>query len=81
MMLIHTVAAGGGSVLHLDGSRLTVGPDSAGADPGPARYGNGGPASRCGRGRYSGGDDAISRVRFAEEMTVNTPGGGYGPPP
>ena len=43
MMLIHTVAAGGGSVLHFDGSRLTVGPDSAGADPGPACYGNGGP--------------------------------------
>ena len=43
MMLIHTVAAGGGSILHFDGSRLTVGPDSAGADPGPACYGNGGP--------------------------------------
>ena len=43
MMLIHTVAAGGGSVLHFDGRRLTVGPDSAGADPGPACYGNGGP--------------------------------------
>ena len=43
MMLIHTVAAGGGSILHFDGSRLTVGPDSAGADPGPACYGGGGP--------------------------------------
>ena len=43
MMLIHTVAAGGGSILHFDGSRLTVGPDSAGADPGPACYGSGGP--------------------------------------
>lgn len=43
MMLIHTVAAGGGSILHFDGSRLTVGPDSADADPGPACYGNGGP--------------------------------------
>ena len=43
MMLIHTVAAGGGSILHFDGSRLTVGPDSAGADPGPACYGNQGP--------------------------------------
>ena len=43
MMLIHTVAAGGGSILHFDGRRLTVGPDSAGADPGPACYGNGGP--------------------------------------
>ena len=36
MMLIHTVAAGGGSILHYDGARFRVGPDSAGADPGPA---------------------------------------------
>ncbi|MEZ5589498.1 MAG: hydantoinase B/oxoprolinase family protein [Gammaproteobacteria bacterium] len=43
MMLIHTVAAGGGSILHFDGARYRVGPDSAGADPGPACYGNGGP--------------------------------------
>ena len=42
MMQIHTVAAGGGSVLHFDGSRLRVGPDSAGANPGPAAYRNGG---------------------------------------
>ncbi|MBC2869041.1 hydantoinase B/oxoprolinase family protein [Streptomyces mexicanus] len=43
MLDIHTVAAGGGSVLHFDGSRYRVGPDSAGADPGPACYRNGGP--------------------------------------
>ena len=43
MIHIHTVAAGGGSILHFDGSRMRVGPDSAGADPGPACYGNGGP--------------------------------------
>ncbi|GGW17261.1 hydantoinase B/oxoprolinase family protein [Streptomyces globisporus] len=43
MMSIHTVAAGGGSVLHFDGSRYRVGPDSAGADPGPACYRRGGP--------------------------------------
>lgn len=43
MMSIHTVAAGGGSILHFDGSRLRVGPDSAGADPGPASYRRGGP--------------------------------------
>jgi 5-oxoprolinase (ATP-hydrolysing) len=43
MLAIHTVAAGGGSVLHFDGSRYRVGPDSAGADPGPACYGKGGP--------------------------------------
>jgi 5-oxoprolinase (ATP-hydrolysing) len=43
MLDIHTVAAGGGSILHFDGSRYRVGPDSAGADPGPACYRNGGP--------------------------------------
>jgi 5-oxoprolinase (ATP-hydrolysing) len=43
MMAIHTVAAGGGSILHFDGARLRVGPESAGADPGPASYRNGGP--------------------------------------
>ncbi|MFD9005751.1 hydantoinase B/oxoprolinase family protein [Streptomyces sp. NPDC059582] len=43
MLDIDTVAAGGGSVLHFDGSRYRVGPDSAGADPGPACYRGGGP--------------------------------------
>jgi len=43
MMLIHTVAAGGGSILHFDGRRFRVGPDSAGANPGPAAYRRGGP--------------------------------------
>jgi 5-oxoprolinase (ATP-hydrolysing) len=43
MLAIHTVAAGGGSILHFDGSRYRVGPDSAGADPGPACYRRGGP--------------------------------------
>ncbi len=43
MMSIHTVAAGGGSILHFDGNRMRVGPDSAGADPGPACYRRGGP--------------------------------------
>ena len=43
MMLINTVAAGGGSILHFDGSRYRVGPESAGAFPGPACYRNGGP--------------------------------------
>ncbi|MGD1037329.1 MAG: hydantoinase B/oxoprolinase family protein [Roseiarcus sp.] len=42
MMRIHTVAAGGGSILHFDGARFRVGPDSAGADPGPKCY------RRCG---------------------------------
>ena len=43
MMRIHTVAAGGGSILSFDGSRYHVGPDSAGANPGPACYRRGGP--------------------------------------
>jgi 5-oxoprolinase (ATP-hydrolysing) len=43
MMLIHTVAAGGGSILHYDGARFRVGPDSAGANPGPTCYRRGGP--------------------------------------
>ncbi|HFA48034.1 MAG TPA: 5-oxoprolinase [Bacteroidetes bacterium] len=40
---IETVAAGGGSICHFDGQKLCVGPESAGADPGPACYGTGGP--------------------------------------
>ncbi|MET0048045.1 MAG: hydantoinase B/oxoprolinase family protein [Sedimenticola sp.] len=43
MMSIHTVAAGGGSILKYDGERFQVGPDSAGANPGPACYRRGGP--------------------------------------
>lgn len=43
MMKIHTVAAGGGSILSYDGSRFRVGPDSAGATPGPKSYRRGGP--------------------------------------
>lgn len=43
MMKIHTVAAGGGSLLTFDGSRYRVGPQSAGANPGPASYRRGGP--------------------------------------
>ena len=43
MMLIHTVAAGGGSILRFDGARYRVGPESAGANPGPAAYRGGGP--------------------------------------
>jgi 5-oxoprolinase (ATP-hydrolysing) len=42
-MLIHTVAAGGGSILHFDGARFRIGPDSAGANPGPKCYRRGGP--------------------------------------
>ena len=43
MVDVETVAAGGGSILHFDGDRARAGPASAGADPGPAAYGRGGP--------------------------------------
>src|SRR4029453_5736274 len=43
MMRIHTVAPGGGSILTLDGARFCAGPQSAGANPGPASYRRGGP--------------------------------------
>jgi 5-oxoprolinase (ATP-hydrolysing) len=43
MLSIETVAAGGGSICRFDGVKLVVGPESAGADPGPACYGRGGP--------------------------------------
>jgi 5-oxoprolinase (ATP-hydrolysing) len=43
MMSIHTIAAGGGSIVRFDGARLRVGPQSAGANPGPASYRRGGP--------------------------------------
>ena len=43
ILRIHTIAAGGGSILAFDGQRFRVGPASAGADPGPACYGKGGP--------------------------------------
>ena len=45
MMRLHTVAAGGGSILHYDAGRFRVGPESAGAFPGPVAYRNGGPLS------------------------------------
>ncbi len=49
MLDVHSIAAGGGSVLSLRDGRLAVGPQSAGADPGPACYGRGGPLTltRC----------------------------------
>ena len=66
MMRIHTVAAGGGSILHFDGTRYRVGPDSAGANPGPACYRRGGPAvrDRCQRdGRQDRGAVLSQGVR------------------
>ena len=43
MLRVHTVAAGGGSIISFDGTRLQVGPESAGSNPGPMCYGRGGP--------------------------------------
>ena len=45
MIDIHTVAAGGGSVVNFDGVQLKVGPESAGSEPGPACYKRGGSAN------------------------------------
>jgi 5-oxoprolinase (ATP-hydrolysing) len=54
MMAIETVAAGGGSACRFDGVKLVVGPDSAGADPGPACYGRGGPLAVTDLNVYQG---------------------------
>ena len=61
MYAIETVAAGGGSVCAFDGQKLTVGPDSAGADPGPACYGRGGPLTVTDVNLFNG---KIDRRRF-----------------
>lgn len=69
MLDIHTVAAGGGSVLHFDGSRYRVGPDSAGAAPGPASYRNGGPLT------VTDANVALGRVQPAHFPQVFGPDG------
>ncbi|WRZ94180.1 hydantoinase B/oxoprolinase family protein [Streptomyces sp. NBC_01007] len=69
MLDIHTVAAGGGSVLHFDGSRYRVGPDSAGADPGPACYRNGGPLT------VTDANVVLGRIQPAHFPQVFGPGG------
>ncbi|MET9021255.1 hydantoinase B/oxoprolinase family protein [Actinopolymorpha sp. NPDC004070] len=69
MLDIHTVAAGGGSVLHFDGSRYRVGPDSAGADPGPACYRGGGPLT------VTDANVMLGRVQPAYFPHVFGPGG------
>lgn len=69
MLDIHTVAAGGGSVLHFDGSRYRVGPDSAGAAPGPASYRNGGPLT------VTDANVALGRVQPAHFPRVFGPDG------
>ncbi|WP_326801610.1 hydantoinase B/oxoprolinase family protein [Streptomyces sp. NBC_01788] len=69
MLDIHTVAAGGGSVLHFDGSRYRVGPDSAGADPGPACYRGGGPLT------VTDANVILGRIQPAHFPEVFGPGG------
>ncbi|MFI1147774.1 hydantoinase B/oxoprolinase family protein [Streptomyces sp. NPDC020817] len=69
MLDIHTVAAGGGSVLHFDGIRYRVGPDSAGADPGPACYRAGGPLT------LTDANVMLGRVQPAHFPHVFGPGG------
>src|SRR5690606_23733415 len=69
MLDIHTVAAGGGSVLHFDGSRYRVGPDSAGAFPGPACYRNGGPLT------VTDANVMLGRIQPAHFPAVFGPGG------
>ena len=69
MLDIHTVAAGGGSVLHFDGSRYRVGPDSAGAHPGPASYRGGGPLT------VTDANVMLGRIQPAHFPHVFGPGG------
>ncbi|MET7912139.1 hydantoinase B/oxoprolinase family protein [Streptomyces avermitilis] len=69
MLDIHTVAAGGGSVLHFDGSRYRVGPDSAGAAPGPACYRGGGPLT------VTDANVALGRIQPAHFPSVFGPRG------
>ncbi|MFD5630244.1 hydantoinase B/oxoprolinase family protein [Streptomyces sp. NPDC127072] len=69
MLDIHTVAAGGGSLLHFDGSRYRVGPDSAGAEPGPACYRGGGPLT------VTDANVALGRIQPAHFPRVFGPDG------
>jgi 5-oxoprolinase (ATP-hydrolysing) len=69
MLAIHTVASGGGSILHFDGSRYRVGPDSAGADPGPACYRNGGPLT------VTDANVMLGRIQASHFPRVFGPGG------
>ncbi|MBL8267157.1 MAG: hydantoinase B/oxoprolinase family protein [Steroidobacter sp.] len=84
IMQIHTVAAGGGSICRFDGVRLRVGPESAGADPGPAAYRRGGPLTVTDANVFlgriqaeffpsvfgSGGDQSLDSDVVAEKFTA-----------
>ncbi len=69
MMAINTVAAGGGSILHYDGARVRVGPDSAGANPGPACYRRGGPLT------VTDANVCVGKVQPAHFPAIFGPGG------
>ena len=69
MLEIHTVAAGGGSVCHYDGSRFRAGPESAGAVPGPACYRRGGPLT------ITDCNVVLGKIRPAHFPSVFGPGG------
>jgi 5-oxoprolinase (ATP-hydrolysing) len=69
MMAINTVAAGGGSILHFDGARLRVGPDSAGANPGPACYRRGGPLT------VTDANVCVGKIQPAHFPPIFGPGG------
>ncbi|MBV8093694.1 MAG: 5-oxoprolinase, partial [Acetobacteraceae bacterium] len=69
MMAINTVAAGGGSILHFDGARMRVGPDSAGANPGPACYRRGGPLA------VTDANVCVGKIQPAHFPRIFGPGG------
>ncbi len=69
MMSIHTVAAGGGSILAFDGARFRVGPESAGANPGPASYRRGGPLA------VTDANVLVGKIQPAHFPQVFGPGG------
>ena len=69
MMAINTVAAGGGSILHYDGARMRVGPDSAGAVPGPAAYRRGGPLT------VTDANVMVGKIQPAHFPAIFGPGG------
>jgi 5-oxoprolinase (ATP-hydrolysing) len=69
MMAINTVAAGGGSILHFDGARFRVGPDSAGAVPGPASYRRGGPLT------VTDANIMVGKIQPAQFPAIFGPGG------
>ena len=69
MLAIHTVAAGGGSILQFDGSRFRVGPGSAGAVPGPAAYRRGGPLT------VTDANVMLGRIQAGHFPAVFGPGG------